>query len=309
MKFLRQTLHIFLWTVAWGLGVAACLAGFGIDGEDAQALGEFCKGVERWQSEPDFRQVADEYVRLSHAAMNSTPFGIRATNLIMAIRSIPGLGPKYAVSPTSQAHYDDFSRGELSAYLHLCGEQTMDWAIRDLQGIAQRGADDADVKRFLDSWHMNRPVISDAGAIAGVKRLLVEIDPTAIETKPHVAGELQSAATDLASRLGYSNDARRLMREQEHKVFERLDADIRVHNVALWRQKQISDLCCGIWAQTFGGDYVMVIAPTLAARKVGRIAGPVTITVLLLLGTKRIANRKRQVSPTKSQTSTFTGSQ
>jgi hypothetical protein len=278
--------------VATGLGWAfvgvALLVGYGIDSEDARVLSEFSEGVERWQAGPEFRQVSYEYVRLSHAAMNATPWGVRATTLIMGLRSIPGVGPEYAVSDTSQAHYDNFTRGELSAYLHLSGEQTMDWVVRDLHATAQRGSADADVENFLRSWKMGRPVASDAAAVAGVKRLLAEIDAAKpIESRANVRADLASAAAELATRLGYPAGLDRLTREQQRDVFARLDADVRQHRPELWRLKQVSDLCAGIWAQTFGRDYTMVIAPVLTARRVGQFAGPAGAVGLVLVARKR----------------------
>jgi hypothetical protein len=274
--------------LAWALVAIAFLVGYGIGAHDARALVAFSAGVERWQAGPEFRNVAYEYVRLSHAAMNVTPWGVRATTLIMGIRSVPGLPPAYAVSDTSQSHYDDFARGELSAYLHLCGEQTMDWVTRDLHAVALRGSADADVERFLHSWKMNRPVASDPAAVAGVKRLLAEIDATKpIEARTNIQADLASAAAALASRLGYPADRESLTREQQRIVLDRLDADVREHNPELWRLKQISDLCSGIWAQTFGRDYTMVIAPVLVARRVGQFAGPAGAVGLVLIARKR----------------------
>ncbi len=268
--------------------VLACLLfGYGLDADDARRLSEFSAGVERWQSGPDFRNVCHDYVRLSHAAMNATPWGMRATTLVMAIRSVPGLPPEYAVSETSQAHYDNFTRGELSAYLHLCGEQTMDWVVRDLHRVAAHGSTDADVEAFLRSWKMNRPVATDAVAVAGVKRLIAEIDAgRPMEPRTHVQADLRAAAAALATRLGYPAVIERLTRDQQRDVFARLDADVREHNVELWRLKQVSDLCSGIWAQTFGRDYTMVITPALAARRICQFAGSVGAVGLILMTRK-----------------------
>jgi hypothetical protein len=281
--------------VAWAFVGVALLVGYGIRSDDVRVLSEFSAGVERWQTGPEFRNVAYEYVQLSHAAMNSTPWGVRATSIIMAIRSVPGLPPEYAVSDTSQAHYDAFTRGELSAYLHLCGEQTMDWVLRDLHRIASAGSADADVEAFLRAWKMNRPVASDAAAVAGVKRLLAEVDATKpFEPRAQIQAELASAAAALAARLGYPADPVRMTRDQQRDVFARLDADVRTHRPELWRLKQVSDLCAGIWAQTFGGDYAMVITPTLAAGDVCRLAGPAM--AVGLFGGAVVRKRRRRVA-------------
>src|SRR5687767_3101023 len=204
---------------AWALAGGMVLLGYGVDDEDKRILAEFCAAVRRWQAGPEYRHVAHEYVRTSHAAMNATPWGVTATTWIMAIRSVPGLPPAYAVSPTSQAHYDNFTRGELSAYLHLCGEQTMGWVIGDLQGIARAGASDAEIKRHLDSWTMNRPVVSDARAVVGVRRMLAEIDASAagreMPRPPHVQAELEAVAERVAADMGFAPDHKRMTRQQQ----------------------------------------------------------------------------------------------
>src|SRR5688572_1071334 len=96
--------------------------GFGTPQADAEKMRVFADAVERWQHNPDFRKVQVEYVELGSTAMNTKACFVNTTAGIMWLRSIPGLPPHLAVNPTSQSHYDNFTRGPLSAYLHLTDE-------------------------------------------------------------------------------------------------------------------------------------------------------------------------------------------
>jgi hypothetical protein len=66
-----------------------------------------------------------DYSIRGSAAMRTRPLFIPAAKGIMAVRSIPGLPPEYAVNPTSLAHYENFSSGPHSAYLYLSDEQNV----------------------------------------------------------------------------------------------------------------------------------------------------------------------------------------
>lgn len=63
-----------------------------------------------------------------------------------------------------------------------------------------------------------------------------------------------------------------------------------VHDPPHWRQKQIGGPCCRIWAQSPGGDYIVVIGPALMARQIDKIAGPAVIAALLAIAWKRRSN-------------------
>ena len=109
--------------------------------------------------------------------MMTRPFLIPAKSTIMTLRSAPGLPKKYAVNATSALHYENFSRGPLSAYLHLCSEQD----VPDMIGIIEaagrkpRRTPD-DLRQALDGFHMDFPVAHDAGAMASVEDLLTDTD-------------------------------------------------------------------------------------------------------------------------------------
>ena len=103
----------------------AAVVAFSLSGDDYAAMSAFTRGAVRWQETPEFRSIAMEYSINGSAAMRSRPMYVPVRKIIMAIRSAPGMPPEFAVNPTSYAHYLNFSRGPLSAYLHLCGEQTL----------------------------------------------------------------------------------------------------------------------------------------------------------------------------------------
>lgn len=130
---------------------------------------------------------------------------------------------------------------------------------------------------------MNRPVVSDEKAVEGVRRMLVEIEAGREMARPdHVQAELEAVAERVAGEMGFPTDHQRMTREQQRVLFARLDGEVRKRDPELWRLKQVSDLCSGIWAQTFGMDYVMVIQPVLWMREMGRVGGPVLAAVLVL---------------------------
>ena len=129
------------WTAAGLLGVVLILSAavaFGVSRRDRANLREFAAAVRRWQTNPDFRAVQREYVDLGTRAMQARWCGLSARSIIMAFRSIPGLPPSLAATGSSDAHYDAFSRGKLSAYLHLSSEQGAEDAVPMVGALAKR---------------------------------------------------------------------------------------------------------------------------------------------------------------------------
>src|ERR1035441_8411626 len=104
---------------------------FGVSADDEAAYRSFDKAVDQWQINPEFRAVALEYSDRGSEAMRTRLLHMSAQRVIPALRSIPFLPKEYAVNPTSRKHYEDFSRGPLSAYLHLCSEQD----VKDMAGL------------------------------------------------------------------------------------------------------------------------------------------------------------------------------
>jgi hypothetical protein len=67
--------------------------------------------------------------------------------------------------------------------------------------------------------------------------------------------------------------------EQQRAVLERLDAHVRRHDPELWRTKQLSDFCGGVWAQVFGPSYRLVIQPLILLHQASQF-----LLIVLLAG-------------------------
>src|SRR5947208_17136486 len=91
---------------AWGLAglplAIALVLGYGITGSDARVLRAFDAAVDRWQVQPDFREVGTDYVRQSVAAMQARVAGVSACDVVMSLRSVPGLPEEYAANAGSR---------------------------------------------------------------------------------------------------------------------------------------------------------------------------------------------------------------
>jgi hypothetical protein len=248
-------------TWAWrGLIVAGaaaiCLCGavsFGLTRADAATLRDFDAAVARWQHDPDFRAVTREYVILGVRAMQVHLCGVPARIVILKFRSLPGLPASLAVNPTSESHYRDFSRGELSAYLHLCDEQGVENAVPMIENLLAQPAPptDAQLADFLRCFKMPVPIATDAGAVRSVRAVLDDIrasTPLAIHARVG-----QPIARYTARMTG--RDANHLAFDEQHRAMAQLDGWLRSEDPQLWRTKQVSDLLAGIWAQGYGQIY------------------------------------------------------
>src|SRR5689334_12787166 len=146
---MRRCIRRVAWSVlSLGLAIIALLA-FALTPSDRARARAFCDGADRWQANADFRQVQREYVRLGSAAMQARLWGIRAENVVMDFRRLPGLPQYLAVSPSSAAHYRDFSKGEVAAYLHLAGEQGTADGVVMLEKLVEHGPPGDDAIRQL----------------------------------------------------------------------------------------------------------------------------------------------------------------
>lgn len=276
-------------------GTVVLLAGlgFGVSGRDEAALRSFTGAVDRWQDHPEFRAVAIDYAVRGSEAMRSRPFFVRASGLIIAVRSVPGLPKQYAVNPTSRLHYENFSRGPLSAYLHLCDEQSVPDFIGIVEGLGRRAAPtDAELRTLLDAFRMDFPVAKDAGAVRSVAALLGDADagrPFTVRTNvtkplaPHVAA--------LAQSLGLPPDPADMTPAEQQAVLDRLDGYLRRHDVELWRTKQVNDFCGGVWAQVFSPPYNELLLPALALSNVAQIL----LFLLLATAIARYGSRRRSI--------------
>ena len=282
----RSRLRRFAFATA--IGFAALLA-FGISGADESAYRSFDEAAGRWQHAPEFRAVAIQYCELGSRAMRTRPLFIPAKREIMALRSLPMLPATLAVNPTSRQHYEDFSRGPLSSYLHLCGEQQLDPFIQVFEGIGQRpNLGEADSRELLDSFHMDFPVCKDPGAIRSAADVLRESEAyRKFAVRQNIDSLLLPEIADLSRDLHFPPDPVNQTPDQQQAVLDRLDAFVRQHDPELWRTKQVSDFCGGVWAQVFSPPYTWVLRPAVLARETGQIA-----LVFLLLGQLVLTRRR-----------------
>ena len=86
------------------------------------------------------------------------------------LRSLPGLPEHLRVNDTSYAHYTNFTRGPLSAYMHLTREQGLADTLKMLKELGAKDAPtDDDVREFLRQYKLHYAVVTDAGAVASVR--------------------------------------------------------------------------------------------------------------------------------------------
>jgi hypothetical protein len=284
--------RIGLWIVAATLGIVVVVTGalgFGLLPSDAVRLRSFGDAVRRWQANPDHRAVAHEYVTLGVEAMQARWCGVPARDVVMAFRSLPGLPEHLAVNDTSAAHYDAFARGELSAYFHLTGEQGIANGIGMIEQLATHGdvLTDDQIVAFLASFQLPVPTVTDAGAIAGVRRLLADVQPN---MPPPLT------RTDIAARLlsRVEKNLATMTRAEQTAAFATYDAHIRATDPQPWRSKQISDFLAGIWAQGYGQIYLDGINGFFAIQRLARIVFVIALLTCLAIWTKR----RRRLTPT-----------
>ncbi len=276
MRGIRRTI------VIGGLGLVTLL-GYGISSDDARRMKTFCDGVTRWQTNPEFRSVGFEYCDLSSQAMRTHPFGISATSLVMALRSLPYLPENIKANPTSHTHYVNFTHGPLSAYLYLSNEQ----GVKDTTGMLEELVhhpvlSDDEIKAFLGSFNIHPPPITDAGAVQSVRSLLADVDPSRpfLIRKP-IPLLLQPHIAVLLAEDGLPPTIDELSVQQEELVLSQLDYQVRQSDDELWRTKQVNDFLNGVWSR-YGETYQQqLIGPMLKARGACRLAAPMLIVLTL----------------------------
>jgi hypothetical protein len=275
-------------------GVCAALS-FGLTRADAAKLRDFAAAVARWQHDPDFRAVAREYVTLGAAAMQAHLCGVPARTVVMRFRSLPGLPASLAVSSTSEAHYRDFSRGELSAYLHLCDEQGVENGVPMIENLPPDPTD-ARLIEFLRSFKMPVPIATDAGAVRSVRLLLNDIaapQPFAIRTR--IGQPLARSTLRMTGR-----DVDHLSPEEQRRAMAQLDGWLRSEDPQLWRTKQVSDLLAGIWAQGYGQIYCDGIEWLFRIQRYARVGLFAAVLVLLFTWSTRDQTARAAISSPKA---------
>jgi hypothetical protein len=263
--------------------IVSAALGFGISGGDVQRLRAFGDATRRWQTNPDFRDVQREYVTLGVEAMRGRWLAVPAERIVLGFRSLPGLPLYLAVNESSAAHYRAFSTGEMSAYLHLTREQGVAAGLQMIEDLARRETvSDADIVAFLNGFKLPIPVVTDAGAIASVRRLLAD---TQQPPRPF------TVRSDLAAQLRRHVDANlaTMSRQEQAAAMKTFDPKVRAADPELWRTKQVSDFLGGIWAQGYGPIYLDGIKWLIRIRTAARVVLVVTIllTCWLLLRSRR----------------------
>jgi hypothetical protein len=281
----------------WKLGRIALASGlllcawfaFGISGADESAYRAFDDAATRWQTNPEFRAVAKEYCQCGSRAMRTRPLLIPAKRLIVAVRSTPMLPKSIAVNPTSRLHYENFSQGPLSAYIHLCGEQQMDQFVGIFEAIGKRPhLADADLRELLDSFHMDFPVAHDAGAIQSTGTVLHDAEAYRMfSIRQNIGPLLLPDIAELSRSIGVPPDPHDQTADQQQAVLERLDSFVKQRDPELWRTKQLSDFCGGVWAQVFAPPYRYALGPAIFLRNLAQLL----LIALLLMASIRSRRR------------------
>ena len=277
-------------------------AAFGISGTDESAMRGFEEAARHWQANPEFRSISTDYCVRGSRALRTRAYFLRARSLVVAIRSAPFLPRRFAINPTSRAHYDNFGKGPLSAYLHLCSEQSVPEFARVLESVGRREEPSTtELRQFLDAFHMDVPVCTDEGALDSVRSLLHDMDarrPIAI--RQNVGPLLVPHIHEIAHQLKVPEAAPDMSPEQQFAVLERLDAHVRRHDPELWRTKQLSDFCGGVWAQVFGPSYRLLIEPLILLHQAGQFLLIVLLARIAFVasaGARTNADRVRVTHP------------
>lgn len=271
---------------------AGFMLGFGTNASDAEKMRVFSDSVDRWQTNPDFRKAQIQYAEQGSEAMRTKVAFVDTTKDIMWLRSLPFLPDHLKVNDTSLAHYSDFTRGPLSAYMHLTGEQGLSDTLKMLGDLGSKEkVTDEDIRQFLHSYKLHNPVVDDAGAIKSVRSLMNDVDPgRKFEVTADVGQKLQSHIAVIAGHYGFPADPKHMNPAEQLKVWQNLDSQVHETEYELWRTKQVNDWLNGVWAQVYGTMYSGLINPVLLMREIGRIAGPMVLMAWIGLA---IWKRKR----------------
>ena len=249
---------------------------------DMDKMRRFATAVDRWQTGPDFRKIQIEYVEMGSEAMRTRVAFATTTDGIMFLRSLPGLPAHLKVNDTSFAHYTNFTRGPLSAYLHLMTEtgelkhtlQMLDYISKQKDLTNEQIRKDFILNYKFDGYK----VASDDGACDSVSALINEVDAArGFKITDHVAERLKPHIAAVAGRLGYPSEVTRMTPEQQTHVRDLLDGQVKETDYELWRIKQVNDWLNGLWSQVYGTMYAWIIGPTLTLRGICLWLGPLML--------------------------------
>jgi len=291
---------VFRWLLVSALSLvwlASVVFGYTLSTRDAEVMRRFRDHVIHWESACDFREVCRVYSDLGSAAIRARVGFIPAGDWVLAVRSIPWLPKHLRNNEGSAGHYRDFKAGALSAYLHLSDIQGVSDNIERYEVLSRTpGLNDDMLRQSIQGFSMKRPPTTNAEAVASLRRMLddtrlAESDLRVRQApgplmRPHIAA--------LARSLGVPPSPEQMTPEQQQVVFEKLDEYLRETDLELWRTKQLSDLLSGVWGQSFGFEYLLLIEPVLLIHSAGRVIAPLMLVGLVgwLLWRQRCGGRK-----------------
>jgi len=276
-----------LWRWA-GYGLLAAVlmvlaaAGVGISGNDAERLRGFVRTVDGFRANPEFRQVGVRYIHAGSGALQAGVFGVPAGRVLHTLRRLPGLPPRLAANDHLALHYQHFSEGPLSAYLHLTRQQGVWDTTGMLMELAKRPAmGDEDARGFLRSFDVWPAVVTDQGAVASVRKLMADVEAERgfVFRKP-VDEMLEAHIRAIAQTKDWPLEPRLMTPSQQEAVLEELDAHVKRTSLELWRTKQVNDFLNGMWGQTFGRSYARAAQWAVWLRLAGRVEIPLLVVGL-----------------------------
>lgn len=284
---------IAILSVAWLISV---LFGYLVSSRDIAILRQFRDQVIRWDAECDFREVCKVYSDLGSAAIRARVGGVPAGDWVLAVRSLPGLPPHLANNEGSAAHYRDFKAGPLSAYLHLSDIQGVSDNIERFELLARNPSLNDDLLRqALEGFNMKRPPTTNPRAVRSVGRMLedIRLADRNLRIRQQPGPLMRERIESFAASLGFPARPEDMNPGQQQVVFEKLDAYLHDADHELWRTKQLSDLLSGVWGQSFGFEYLLLIEPMLALHATGRVLAPVLTVAAVVAAMVRRHRRSR----------------
>lgn len=264
--------------------VVAFALGYLISPRGYHVMRSFADDVRRWDQACDFRVVCFEYSERGSAATAATLAWVPVGKWVLWLRSLPGLPKAWAANETSAGHYRDFIDGPLTAYLHMADVQGVRDVIPAWQSLARTpDLSHNHLRDAIAGIQLDRPPTTNDSAVASLGTMLDDIDaagapmthldPPGPAMRAHLPSLLESLGID-PQRVGA------LTVPEQTRVLYALDDHIRSVDPQLWRTKQVADFLSGVWGQSYGHEYLILIDPLTIVRPIAQALLP----ALILLG-------------------------
>lgn len=257
VKLLTRIGRMALYGVLGFAGLLVVLLAISLSPGDYRRLDNFAKASDKWDTETGFRDLCYAYSTGSAEALQARMLFVSTGDWVMFFRRLPNMPPHLRANPGSEEHYEHFTQGPLSAYLHLSEEQGIDFTLGMVENLA-RGGDLSDqrIAGFLQSFTLRVPVKVNAAGLQSVRDLLGDVDATRsfmVREKP--APLLRPLIAQLAASRGIPPEPAKMTYAQQLEVLEALDGYVKEADYELWRTKQVNDLLAGIWGQSYAATY------------------------------------------------------